>query len=198
MLYSVNCKILQIIENQILVSIGSITLELTIPRPEVFAIEKETKIFTYLHWNQEQGPSLFGFSSISEKETFLLLLSCSGIGPRIALSFLSQISPAELVKAIQEQDLKVLSSVNGIGAKKAEQIAVQLKHKVEKIVDIVAADSGVVDVQGIKQLREVLSSLNYSGLEINSAVEYARHNASGAQFDILLRQALVFLSKSLS
>lgn len=195
MIYSFNGKVLSIFENHLYLSIGGINFDLMVARPEAFVVGKECEVFAYMHWNQEQGPTLFGFSSSAEKQIFLLIISCSGIGPKIGLSVLAQLTPAEFVNAVQAQDIKVISSVNGIGTKKAEQIALQLKHKVEKIVDFVGATEGSIDLSGIKQLREVLTSLNYSSSEISSAIEHARANGAAVNFDNLLRKALSFLSK---
>ena len=89
---------------------------------------------TYMHWNQDNGPTLYGFNSILEKTVFLLIISCSGIGPKIGLAVLHHLEPATFVQAIIEENIKVLSSISGIGAKKAEQICVALKHKVAKLL----------------------------------------------------------------
>ena len=197
MLYSLKGKVLRISETQLCLDFNGMVFEFFVPKPEAFSVGKDEQIFTYLHWNQENGPTLFGFHSVAEKQVFLLIISCSGIGPKMALAILGQLGSQEFVKAVQDQDIKILSSVSGIGAKKAEQIAVQLKHKVEKVVDIVAAGESSQALQSFKQLRQVLGSLNYSSGEINSAVEFIRGKSSNGNFDQMLRGALGYLSKSL-
>lgn len=197
MIHSLNGKVLNVEDGHLYLSVGGINFDLMIARPEVFVKDSNVEIYAHMHWNQDQGPSLFGFSSSGEKQVFLLAISCSGIGPKMGLAVLAQFSPAEFVQAVQAQDIKAISSVSGIGAKKAEQVALQLKHKVEKVVDFVAATDSSIDLQGVKQLREVLTSLNYSTQEVNSAVEYARSNAADKNFDGMLRKALGFLSKTI-
>jgi holliday junction DNA helicase RuvA len=197
MIHSLKGTILNVEDGHLYLVVGGINFDLMIARPEAFDTGKEVEVYAHMHWNQDNGPSLFGFSSAAEKQIFTLAISCSGIGPKMGLAVLAQFSPAEFVQAVQAQDIKAISSVSGIGPKKAEQVALQLKHKVEKVVDFVAATDSSVDLKGIKQLREVLTSLNYSSPEINSAVEYARANSGNANFDNLLRKALGFLSKSI-
>jgi len=82
---------------------------------------------------REDAIQLFGFLSQSEKESFLLLTSVSGIGPKLALSVLSSLSVTDLVQAIQSEDVEKLATVAGIGKKSAGRIALELKDKVDKI-----------------------------------------------------------------
>lgn len=173
--------------------------ELQVPNASVFISEKTIQLYTYMHWNSEQGPSLYGFPSEAEKAIFTILIDCSGIGPKMAISILSQISPSELIRIANEQDAKALSTLNGIGTKKAEQIIVQLKHKIEKIIDLGLAgeDSGIA--KHFKNITDVLNSLNYSRPEITLALDRLRTDCSGSEysFDQALRKALSFLSKKM-
>ena len=82
---------------------------------------------------REDAIQLFGFLSHGEKESFLLLTSVSGIGPKLALSVLSSLSVTDLVHAIQSADVEKLATVPGIGKKSAGRIALELKDKVDKI-----------------------------------------------------------------
>jgi Holliday junction DNA helicase RuvA len=82
---------------------------------------------------REDAIQLFGFLSQSEKDSFLLLTSVSGIGPKLALSVLSSLSVTDLVHAIQAEDVEKLATVPGIGKKSAGRIALELKDKVGKI-----------------------------------------------------------------
>jgi len=82
---------------------------------------------------REDAIQLFGFLSQSEKESFQLLTTVSGIGPKLALSVLSSLPVAELVRAIQTEDVEKLATVPGIGKKSAGRIALELKDKVNRI-----------------------------------------------------------------
>ncbi|HLB03281.1 MAG TPA: Holliday junction branch migration protein RuvA [Nitrospiria bacterium] len=82
--------------------------------------------YTYL---REDTLQLYGFLTPVERETFTLLLSVSGIGPRSALNILSGLSVGDLVHAIQDGDLQKLTSVPGIGSKTAGRLTLELKDK---------------------------------------------------------------------
>lgn len=82
---------------------------------------------------REDAIQLFGFLTQPEKDSFLLLTTVSGIGPKLALSILSSLPVADLVSAIQSADIDRLSTVPGIGKKSAGRMALELKDKVGKI-----------------------------------------------------------------
>ena len=84
-----------------------------------------------VHLNiQESKWELFGFNDDQEKEAFLLLINCRGVGPKAALNILSSFTPARLKKiALGEEPVTVLQQAQGIGAKSAERILVELKEK---------------------------------------------------------------------
>ncbi len=186
-------------EQEVTILVSGIGFLLQMPHPECCEIQKEVTLYTYLHWNQESGPHLFGFSSELEKTVFLLIISCSGIGPKIALAILSELSPALFLQAIHNNDEKILSSVSGIGAKKAEQLIVSLRHKVSKLISSGILQDQTHSTEAFEQwtqVIQVLQSLNYSRTEIDSAMNYLRTQHTSAQtFDFLLRSSLSFLSK---
>ena len=176
--------------------IGPIGVELWVPNGLVFQIGEEKTFFVSMHWNQEQGPSLYGFGSELEKAVFILVTSCSGIGPKIALAVLADLGAHAFLAAAQTGDERALSKVNGIGLKKAEQMIVQLKHKIGPLLEMETLD----DVPRLSQWHTVvqaLESLNYSRNEIHHAMNYLKKKPDVADnsFNQLLRQALSFLSK---
>lgn len=185
-------------EKSITVDIRGFGISLLTPQPESFEKNKEVQFFTYLHWNSENGPSLFGFSNELTRKIFLLLLDCPKIGPGIALNILAQLSPAQFLDIITSQDEVRLSAINGIGPKKAEQIIVQLKHKVQKLL---SSGSIVIEQQESfvqwQQVNDVLTSLNYSRGEISQAMNYLaeKYNAQNGALDQLIRAALSYLSQ---
>ena len=86
---------------------------------------------------RDDAIELFGFLSREEKEAFLLLTSVSRIGPRLAVSVLSGISPAELVEALNTKNAARLSSVPGVGVKTAERLILELKDKTARLAELV-------------------------------------------------------------
>lgn len=100
-------------------------------------------LFTYLHV-REDAFMLFGFSTKQEKEIFLQLITVSGIGAKSAIQILSGANPNEVVRAIVTGDVKLISSIKGIGKKTAERIILELKGKFGNIgIDSVINDSFV-------------------------------------------------------
>ncbi len=85
------------------------------------------------HIIREDDQLLFGFATDRERTFFGALLSISGIGPKLALSVLSGLTPAELALAITEGDVRRLSSISGVGKKTAERIIVELKDKIDPL-----------------------------------------------------------------
>ena len=102
------------------------------------------KIFTYLVVREDEM-SLYGFSSIDEKNMFLKLITVSGIGPRMALGILSEITISNLMSAIASEDLKTLTKIKGLGKKTAERLILELKDKVNPLE--VLAMGGNVEVK---------------------------------------------------
>lgn len=87
----------------------------------------------YIYSNiREDAFDLYGFSTIEERRTFEMLLSVSGVGPKAALSILSSLPPYELALAIISGDTKSLTKANGIGAKVAARIILELKNKISQ------------------------------------------------------------------
>jgi len=86
-------------------------------------------VYTYMHV-KEDGISLYGFSSLEEKEMFLRLLSVNGVGPKMALQILSGMRASDLSLAILTGDTVKLTRIKGLGKKTAERIVLELKEKI--------------------------------------------------------------------
>lgn len=96
---------------------------------------EDVKVYTYMAV-RENDVSLFGFSTLFEREIFFKLLTVPKIGPKIALSLLSALSPNMIVAAIMNKDYKSLCTANGVGKKAAEQIVVTLQDKFGDLPEI--------------------------------------------------------------
>ena len=93
---------------------------------------ENVKLFIHLQV-REDSHTLFGFSSKVEREVFRLLISVSGIGASIARTMLSTLSPEQVMEAITQNNIAVIQSVKGIGAKTAQRVVLDLKDKIIKI-----------------------------------------------------------------
>jgi Holliday junction DNA helicase RuvA len=112
-------------------NVGGVGYEVFIPLSSydrLPAVNQTCRILTHDHV-REDTHVLFGFMSDAERRMFLLLMTISGIGPKLAISALSGLSVRELKRAIIEGDVKRLSSISGIGKKTAERLVVELKDK---------------------------------------------------------------------
>ncbi len=197
MLNHLKGTITKVEEQGVIVEVAGMGFSILVPNAAVFQKGTQAELNVYMHWNQEQGPTLFGFSSVLEKKIFLLIISCSGIGPRIALALLHQLTPTAFVQAITTSNLNALSGVSGIGPKKAEQLLIQLRHKVGSLSAMMDEFVESAETVRWKDVADALGSLNYSRQEVSRAMQYLHENHAGktAPFDELFRHALSFLAK---
>ena len=91
--------------------------------------KKEGGLYTYTQV-KEDGISLFGFDTMEEKKMFLKLISVSGVGAKMGITVLGGMRLRDLALAIATSDVKMLSSIKGLGKKTAERIIVELREKV--------------------------------------------------------------------
>lgn len=94
------------------------------------AVSEKVRLYTQMVV-REDAHLLFGFGNTLERETFRLLIKVSGIGAKTALGILSVLSSDDLARAVADEDIKVLSSVPGIGKKTAERLALELRGKLQ-------------------------------------------------------------------
>ncbi len=182
----------------ITVEVAGVGFVVGVPDERIYSVGDTARLEIYFHWNAENGPQLFGFSSDVAKTTFSLILSVSGLGPKIGLAVLSSLTPEQFLQAIALADIKTLSSVSGIGAKKAELIIMQLRDKAAKVTMPGGSSSQEgATLTKIKEISDALSSLNYSRAEVTMALDYIKKNFAlqETSFDELLRKSLTFLSR---
>ena len=182
----------------IILDVGGVGYGVQVPDSYSFEKGKNCELYIHMHWNQENGPALFGFMTAAQKNIFMLIIGCSGMGPKIGVALLGHMQPGAFLAAVTLGDIKALSAINGIGPKKAESLVLQLRDKVAKMVQSGAIVDEPAVLSNFKDISEVLTSLNYTRAEINGALEHIKKiTTSQAQssFDELMRHALAFLSK---
>lgn len=131
MIYSVTGKPTIIDENTVAISNGMLSFEVIASTNTVYNLSRKTDtvtLLTYLYVREDEM-RLFGFETLSEKSLFLNLISVSGIGPKVAMSILSGMNSQNLAVAISSGNVKLLSSIKGLGKKTAERIILELKDK---------------------------------------------------------------------
>ncbi len=162
-------------DNTVVVNVGGVGYEVFVSNYTNYAlpgVNETARVLTYLQV-KEDGVCLYGFATSEEKDLFLKLITVSGVGPKGAIGILSNISMQDLIKAISLGDIKVLSSIKGIGKKTAERIAIELKDKVsfEGSFD---APQQIIDTKAVDEAIIVLVSL---GVNKNEALRLAREYA---------------------
>ncbi len=122
----------------------------------------EVRLYTYLHIT-ENAVDLFGFADTAELSCFRQLISVSGVGPKAALSILSDITPSKLALCISTGDSKTLTRSPGIGAKIASRIVLELKDKVTKEQHYTSAELAAPAAPAESALGEALTALAVLG-----------------------------------
>lgn len=122
----------------------------------------EVKLYTYLHIT-ENSLDLFGFADNGELSAFKQLISVSGVGPKAALSILSDITPSKLALCVASEDYKTLTKSPGIGAKIAQRIVLELKDKVAKEQKLSAKDLQSAAVSADDNFTEAMTALQTLG-----------------------------------
>lgn len=180
MINFVSGELVQKTENSIVIENSGIGYEIFVSTNTLVSvgmIGERVRVFTYLHVKEDEL-SLYGFLTLEEKELFLKLITVSGVGPKMALGILSGLSYSQLIVAIKTEDIKLLSSIKGLGRKTAERLALELKDKVEIAgLNITEQDMPVINEDMVDEATEALVAL---GLNKNDAFRLARQNAQGS------------------
>lgn len=149
----------------------------------------ECEVYTYLQVSEANGVQLYGFSSVQEKAMFLKLISVSGVGPKVGISVLSQMSVNDVALAVATGDVKALSRVKGMGKKTAEKIIVELRDRViAPIGGAAAADSSpIVRISsGDEDAVVALMSLGFNRAESERAVSKAKQQGAKSAEEIIM------------
>lgn len=149
---------------------------------------ENVKLFIHLQV-REDSHTLFGFSSKVEREVFRLLISVSGIGASIARTMLSTLSPEQVMEAITQNNIAVIQSVKGIGAKTAQRVVLDLKDKIIKIYGL----DEVSLVSSNTKRNEALSALETLGFarkQVEKICDDIVNKNPNASVETIIKQAL--------
>jgi Holliday junction DNA helicase RuvA len=148
----------------VIINVGGVSLRVQVPASsDLGGIGSRVKLYTHLQV-REENIALYGFSSAEELELFSALISASGVGPKVALSLLSALTPLQLTSAIASGNAEVLSQVPGVGKRTAARLVLELKDKLDRLG--IAAPVPQVDAEVLAALK----SLGYSVSEATSAL----------------------------
>lgn len=132
---------------------------------------QEVKILVHYSFNESDGVRLFGFYTEEEKQLFRQLINISKVGPKLALSVLSGLSVEDLIRAVQIGDVKLISTIHGIGKKSAERLVIELKDKVGDI-STASSESDFSDADSvmINDAETALITIGYKRFEIRKII----------------------------
>ncbi|HEU0264900.1 MAG TPA: Holliday junction branch migration protein RuvA [Geobacterales bacterium] len=152
------------------------------------------QIYTHV---KEDAIQLYGFRTLAEKELFKLLISVSGIGPKLAINILSNIEAPELSQAILRGDLARLSAIPGIGRKTAERLVLELKEKLKKLAPDSLAQLSTSSIPRGEVKDDVVSALvnlGYKEPQVQKVLD-SIPLGDGESVELLLKRALKVLMK---
>ena len=162
---------------------------------DLLPLKKEkTRILTYLHV-REDILDLYGFHSDLERDTFMLLISISGIGPKLALTILSGIEPSRLSSHIIDGNIKALTAISGVGGKTAKRIIIELKDKFIKVDnDSLGIEEGSEKSKLFEDTFNALMTLGYKSSHAKEAcLKLEKEGELNGPVEIVIKKALTLL-----
>ncbi|HSE53046.1 MAG TPA: Holliday junction branch migration protein RuvA [Gemmatimonadales bacterium] len=139
---------------------------------------------------REDAWTLYGFDTTGERTIFQRLLGATGLGPRLALAILSTLGPERTVRSIQGKDVAALSTVSGIGKKRAEKLIVELSDRFADIPLAPAVRAG----RPADEAARALVTLGYGSAAADDAVRFVLTQGQTEDVAALVRQALQYLT----
>lgn len=167
-------------ETSIIIDVSGVGYEVVLTSGGFFSLPLlEGDLFLHIYSHiKEDGFTLFGFTSMIEKETFQTLLQVSGIGPKLAIAVLSAMAPSDFSRAILADNLTTLTKISGVGKKTAERMCLELKDKVA----FIPCESTQTTVDSVLPVE---SDLSRDGVSALVNLGYAEIDAAGAVAQVL-------------
>ena len=196
MIYSVHGKLIHMEANLAVVECGGVGYKCLTTANTLSTLPPlggEVRLLTWLQV-REEGVELFGFAEERELTSFKMLISVSGVGPKAALSILSDLSPEKFALCVASGDAKLLTRSQGIGQKTAQRIVLELRDKIAK--DQLLPQGGEVSPQNLSQgnVAEAISALAVLGYSQSEAAAAIASLSPDAPVEELIKGGLKALS----
>lgn len=203
MFYYIKGKLAHLDPTYAVVDAGGVGYKLTIsasthsqmPPHRSVSEKPEVTLYSYMAV-REDGIELFGFATEEELDSFKMLITVSGVGPKAAISILSLLSPQKLALAICTDDKKTISKASGIGPKTAARIVLELKDKLKKVTafdgdDILDTDDIGLASSAADKRSDAISALTVLGYTRSEAESVIRKiDISSLEVDDIIKEAL--------
>lgn len=173
MIGMLNGSVVSVESDLALIDVGGVGYETRMPSADLSSIHagQDIRVYTSLNVSQD-AITLYGFLTPASKRMFLQLQKVSGVGPKVALSLLSTLSPDRLARAVSDGDATALAKAPGLGKKGAQKIILELKGSIDlsQIEGSSASSASQVDT-GALQVVEGLMSLGWRQQDADKAVD---------------------------
>ncbi|MBR4014277.1 MAG: Holliday junction branch migration protein RuvA [Clostridia bacterium] len=197
MFYYINGKLAALESTFAVIDAGGVGYKMTVTYNTYVSLSASgantAKLYSYMAV-REDDVELFGFYSLEELSAFKMLITVSGVGPKAAVSILSQLTPAKLAVAVCTEDKKAISQANGIGPKTAARIILELKDKLKNQIsgeDLKDAPTEIVTAGTSSKLsdaQDALAVLGYSRSEALTALKSI--DTDNLELDEIIKLAL--------
>ena len=198
MLYSVKGELIHLEPRMAVVSCGGVGFRLQITMNtarQMPSVGSEAMLYTMMNV-REDAIELFGFADQKELTCFKQLTSISGVGPKVGISILSELSPEKVALAVAAGDYKALTKAAGVGPKLAQRITLELKDKVTGLSGSVSMDipAGVA-VSASSNASQAVDALTVLGFSAGEASQAVGRLDSSLPVETLVRDALKSLAR---
>ncbi len=149
---------------------------------------ENVKLYTHL-LVREDSHTLYGFSSVLEREIFRMLISVSGVGANIARTMLSSLSPEQVMNAIAHNDITTIQSVKGIGSKTSQRVVLDLRDKILKVYSM-DEDSVVSSNTNKNEALSALDTLGFARKQVEKVCDDIIKHDPEASVETIIKQAL--------
>ncbi|WP_338731859.1 Holliday junction branch migration protein RuvA [Mangrovimonas cancribranchiae] len=150
--------------------------------------KEHIKLYTHLQV-KEDSHTLFGFTTLAEREVFRLLISVSGVGTSTARTMLSSLTPKQVREGIAQEDVALIQSIKGIGAKTAQRVILDLKDKILKVYDIDELSPQKSNTNKDEAL-SALEVLGFNKKQANRMLDKILKSMPEADVEFLIKEAL--------
>lgn len=200
MFYSITGRVVHRDTQSVAVETGGVAFQCSTTLPTLKTIGEKgstATLYTYLNV-REDALDLFGFATEQELECFKLLISVSGVGPKAALSILSELTPDKLALCLATGDSKSITRAQGVGPKLAQRVVLELKDKLAKGLEL-PADSPEIQAAGLAaadgNAAEAVSALTMLGYSQSEAAMAVSKLDGDLPVEALIKQALKQLAR---
>ncbi len=183
MIYSVRGNLILMDAGFAVVECGGVgyRVQTSITTQKQLKLNTETMLYTYMNV-REDAMELYGFASKGELSTFKMLIGITGVGPKVALAILSELSSEQIAMCVSSGDSKTLTRASGVGPKLAQRIVLELKDKIKGIAESegfeISKGSVVVDTGNVPKAVAALAVLGYSAADVTPILSKLDPNLS--------------------